>query len=621
MTFGAGALASGNGDRHLKLPMRVAAAVAVVIVLAAPGCGDDPSGPQQTIHTLPVTTDETWTRAESPHIVRGRLFISHDATLTIEAGTTVLFDTASLLTFGPAVAPGTLRALGTAAQPITMRSLDSTAAPGSWGRLELRSNTASEMHYVELSGCGSQYFLDSFPAVCIGLGNPLKANESPTLLIDHVTVRDARGGAVIVSNDSHFALGSTHLSVVNMRGYIAQMRARESATFPLGGGFAGNDSNEVRLTLDTLRDSLTWGGGVPWTVMDKVVIEGPKQPVLTIPPGDTIRLRGPIVVGANAPGGLRIGSESGPNVVLRAADTSWLGIDLAWHSIPSSITNAVLDNCGRVENSNPTFAYACINVVGDYYGILPDPAPVLRHVTLNALNVGLGLAAGGRLGAGSSDLTINGVSGPSRLFGFGPPILIGGRSSPSSIPPGDYTRTFRDEIWLIDLTVPHDDSLPNLGVPYLVHNLSVGDTTATNNPTLTLVPGITLAFTGGSHLWVGWDRPGTVRAVGTAAQPITLTGQGTNPGAWAGVKIGYYADSATLFDHVIVDRAGAADPWVAGSFQFYVDIGPVIHNSLIGNSAGCAVIIVNQPPWSTDFTDPALGNTFANNAGGAVCGP
>lgn len=598
--------------------MRIATAVAVVVILAT-ACGD-PSGPQQTIHTMPVATDETWTAAASPHIVRGQIFISHDATLTIEAGATVLFDTLSLLTFGR-VGSGTLLALGTAAQPITMRSLDSTAAPGSWVRLELRSNTASEMHYVEVSGCGAQYFLDSFPPVCIGMGNPLRPDESPTLLVDHVTVRDARGAGVILSNDSRFAPGSTHLSVLNMRGYIAQMRAREAATFPLGGGFAGNDDDEVRLTLDTLRDSATWAPGVPWTVMDKVVIEGPKQPVLTLPPGDTVRLRGSIVVGYNAPGGLRIGSESGPNVVLRAADTSWQGVELLWHSIPSSITNAVLDNCGRVENSNPSFAYACLIVLGDYFGILPDPAPVLRHVTLNALNVGLALGLGGRLGAGSTDLTINGAIGPSRLFGFGPPVQIGGRSSPSSLPPGDYTRTFRDEISLIDVTVPHDDSFPNLGVPYFVHNLSVGDTSASNNPTLTLMPGVTMAFTGGSHLWVGWDKPGAVRALGTAAQPITLTGQGSNPGAWAGVKIGDYADSTTLFDHVIVDRAGAADPWVAGSFQFYIDIGPVIRNTLISNSAGCAVIIVNQPPWSTDFTDPALGNTFTSNAGGAVCGP
>src|SRR5690349_9414752 len=329
MTFGALALASAAETApSFSIPMRVAAAVAVVIVLAAPGCSE-PSGPasQQTIHIQPVVSDETWTRAASPHIVRGRLVISHDATLTIEAGATVLFDTRSLLSVGQA-SSGTLRALGTASQPIEMRSLDSAGGPGSWIRLALRSNTVSEMHYVELSGCGdrgdqfSPFYLDSFPASCIALGNPF-LSENPTLLIDHVTIRDGRGGAVVLSNESHLAAGSTDLSVLNMRGYVASMRARESATFPLGGRFAGNDSNEVRLTLDTLRDSVTWRGGVPWLVRDKIFVEGPKQPVLTIPPDATVKMKGALLVGTTEAGGLQVGSESGQTVTLTAADTSW----------------------------------------------------------------------------------------------------------------------------------------------------------------------------------------------------------------------------------------------------------------------------------------------------------
>src|SRR5262245_31742101 len=288
--------------------MRIATAVAVGAVLAT-GCGE-PSGPQQTIHKGFVGTDETWTRAKSPHIVRGRLFISYDATLTIEAGATVLFDTLSLLTFGPGPAvPGTLRALGTAAQPITMRSLDTTTGPGFWGRLELWSNTASELHYVELSGCGAQRFLDSMPAGCIGLGNPFRS-ESPTLLIDHVTVRDARGGAVILSNESHFAAGSTHLSVRNIAGYIARMRAREAATLPLGGSYATNAFHEVRLTRATPRGSLRRAGAVSWHVTEGIRVEGPKQPVLTMPPDATVRMKGALVIGTTESGGLQVGSES-----------------------------------------------------------------------------------------------------------------------------------------------------------------------------------------------------------------------------------------------------------------------------------------------------------------------
>jgi hypothetical protein len=121
-------------------------------------------------------------------------------------------------------------------------------------------------------------------------------------------------------------------------------------------------------------------------------------------------------------------------------------------------------------------------------------------------------------------------------------------------------------------------------------------------------------------LRVGEASRGAIHAVGTAAEPITFTGESNSPGSWTGIVIGPQADPATTFDHVIVDNAGAPYP-VQGSFHFYTDIGPIISNSVIRNSAGCGVIIVNQPPWSTDFTAPTLGNTFTNNAGGAVCGP
>jgi hypothetical protein len=591
--------------------------VAGLMAVAALSCSEV-SGPHQTVHATPVQSDETWTRSGSPHLVQGRIFISGGATLTIEAGATVLFDTLSELVFGRTlIGTGTLRALGTAASPILFRSRITTAAPGYWAAIALRSNTTSELHYVDVSGCGTTLFLDSLPSGCIILGNPLLPAESPSLVVDHVTVHDAKGGAVILSNHSHFAPGSAVLTVSSMRGYVAKMPAGEASAFPGGGAFVGNDFNEVRLALDTLRDSTTWPSGIPWTVIDNVFVEGPNQPVLTILPNDTIGLRGVIVVGWDAPGGLRVGAENAPVVTLRAADTSWGGIEFAAHAIASSVTNTVLDNCGRSETA--WLLSACVSVRGDYFRVLPDPAVALRHVTLRALETGLELTTGGRLGIGSTDLTIIGVSHPGTVDGFGPPISILGRSSPSSIPPGDYSGTLGDAILLTDVEVRRDDTFPNFGVPYLAlfNGISVGD--STTHPTLTLLPGTTIQF-GGARLSVGWDAPGNVRAIGTVAQPITLTGESSTPGVWLGVRIGNAADSSTLFDHVIVDYAGGVD-FAAGSFKFSKDIGPVIRNSTISNSASCGVIIVNQPPWATDFTAPSLGNTFTNNAGGAVCGP
>ena len=92
------------------------------------------------------------------------------------------------------------------------------------------------------------------------------------------------------------------------------------------------------------------------------------------------------------------------------------------------------------------------------------------------------------------------------------------------------------------------------------------------------------------------------------------------PGEWGGISIGPAATSSTLFDRAIVENGDGAFP-LFGHFLFYVDLGPVIRNTIVRGSAGCGVIITGSPPWATDFTAPALGNTFANNAGGNICGP
>ena len=568
------------------------------------------SGPQQTIHTLPIRSDETWTRSGSPHIVQGQLFILGGATLTIEAGATVLFDAQSSLTFGR-VGTGTLRALGTAAAPITMRSLDTTVSPGAWIGLAFRSNTGSEMHYVSVSGCGSRVRPDSEPPSCLVLGNPLLPAENPTVLIDHVTVHDANGGAVVLWHDSRFGAGSAVLSVQNMHGYIAQFRAREAPHFPLGGTFATNDSNEVRMTVDTLRDSATWVLGVPWVVQDIVFIEGPNEPVLTIPAGSTILFRGGLVAGETAPGGLQIGTVGGPTVSLLPAGTDWKGLTFLANAVNSSISDADLESCGTEGN-------ACINIYGSFSGG-PAPSPVLKNVTIrHAIATGIDLTYGGRLGAGSSNLTIAQTAGNG--FWDGTPFKV--HMSPlSSIPQGSYTGNLRDVIWVYQLEIRQDETWPKYDVPYFIYGeVSVGD--SASNPTLTIEPGVTISFANGVRFLIGSTAPGAVHAVGTTAEPITLRGETDTPGGWVGIYFGYAADSSSLFDHAIVDYAGGPDPaFITGSFHFYVDVGTVIHNSIIRNSAGCGIIIVNQPPWSTDFTAPALGNTFTNNAGGAVCGP
>lgn len=570
------------------------------VVLGSAACGD-PSGPQQTVHNRPITKSERWSRADSPHIVKGKLTVSRGVTLTIEAGASVLFDSQATLIVGYSTAPAVLQALGTAAAPITMGSLRGATAPGDWIGIRFRGNTTSVLRYVEMQGCGNIPLIDSMPAACLALGNPYQPAESASVLIDHVTVTDGNGGAVVLSSQSSFAPGSVGLTVRNMNGFAAQFRAREAARFPAGGAFSGNTLNEVQLTTDTLTDSLTLGNGVPWAIVGPVLVEGAKEPVLTIAAGDTVTLAGQLTAGQNAAGGLRIGADGGPTVTVHGRSIN--GVIFGAFAVRSTISDASFETCGSTGG-------ACVTLAGSYSGG-PAPAPTIRNVSIGRGSTGgIAMVNKARFGPGSANLTITGVNGV--------PVFV--HQSPiSSIPSGHYSGNTTDAIWINQLTVRQNETWPRLDVPYYIYNwVSVGD--SGGHPTLSLDSGVTVVAVPGATIRVGEVGPGAIHAVGTATAPITFTSASGNPGGWGGIELLSQTDTSTVFDHVILDNAGALAN-VQGGFIFYIDVGPVIRHSTISNSAGCGIVNSGMSTGATDFADPALGNTFINNAFGAICGP
>src|SRR2546430_4647791 len=78
----------GSALRVAVYPSRMRTPLISCAAVLTLGCGE-PAGPHSTSHTLSITASETWTLAESPHVVHGRLSVR--GTLTIEAGATVLF--------------------------------------------------------------------------------------------------------------------------------------------------------------------------------------------------------------------------------------------------------------------------------------------------------------------------------------------------------------------------------------------------------------------------------------------------------------------------------------------------------------------------------------------------
>ena len=87
-----------------------------------------------TAHEGDITSDETWTVADSPHCVGGTVTVYGDAILSIEAGATVKFASRAGLRFGNTGASQSaqLRAEGSVGSPIIFTPFTNTGQRGQW---------------------------------------------------------------------------------------------------------------------------------------------------------------------------------------------------------------------------------------------------------------------------------------------------------------------------------------------------------------------------------------------------------------------------------------------------------------------------------------------------------
>lgn len=104
-----------------------AATLAAAVSMAAPS-GARAGAPTNVSGT--ISSDTTWTPADSPYIVTGHVFVSQGVTLTIEPGVTVRFQAIKTLQVD-----GTLIARGAPTSPITFTSDAATPAKGDWGSI------------------------------------------------------------------------------------------------------------------------------------------------------------------------------------------------------------------------------------------------------------------------------------------------------------------------------------------------------------------------------------------------------------------------------------------------------------------------------------------------------
>lgn len=259
---------------------------------------------------------------------------------------------------------------------------------------------------------------------------------------------------------------------------------------------------------------------------------------------------------------------------------------------------------------------------------LPGPRPLfVDHVTIEG-SAGPGVVLAGTTGfaEGSTDLVITG-SGSDAM----PEPLALNPNALGTLPSGRYTGNRSDALFVSPNVASSsvwylggNATARNLGVPYRVEGLQVGNNNA--SATLTVEPGVELRFIPATTLSV-YDGNSALVAVGTAERPIVFTSARTVPAAgdWTGLRFNAGLNASDRLEQVRVLYAGGdcqcsgyGCSYLPGSFSvnsaillFSQPASAFITNSRIEHSAGHGIL----RGWSGGNVSLVDTNTFADVAG------
>lgn len=316
-----------------------------------------------------VTTDTTWTAADSPHIVTSAISIATGATLTLDPCAQVRIQNGHGITVN-----GSLVANGTSTEPVTIDA-DDVATP--WSYIRTTNGASISLAYTTLQNGGDPSDPNGLGMIDVrGDGVQL---VDPILHVDHVTIDTSSDFGVVLRNGGAFTADSTALTIRGAVEGPIRSSVALAGTIP-DGTYTGNTVDEIQLLSDDVvaQDTTYHDRGVPYRLGDTqgnshdmrvgevgTATTPPHRAVLTIEAGVTIKVSAAGRILMQTPGdstvpavgALVAAGTSGSPVVFTSAEPApaagdWVGLYFA--GVPdsaNSLTSVQVEYAG-----GPSFA-------------------------------------------------------------------------------------------------------------------------------------------------------------------------------------------------------------------------------------------------------------------------
>ncbi|MCF6364227.1 MAG: hypothetical protein L3J88_12975 [Gammaproteobacteria bacterium] len=527
--------------------------------------------------------DVDTTLSESCYKVPNGISVNSPAKLTIDPGVRLEFAAGTDLVVNQGAS---LYAVGTVAEEIIFTALD--AMPGYWRGIRFnRSNSLdNQLDYVAVE----------YGVTNIGIES---AQYDPSRLgVKNTTLRYASDLGMNI-DDSRVLLEAFENNTMTLNDRPVRLPAETVWMLGNDSRYSGNIDDRIHVFDENVVTEQTWQKlDVPYYMYRSSPFSYGIDAALTLEAGVSLIFNSNARLSVNESGSLKaIGTAAEPILF-----TGLVEMPGYWRGIRFFRSNS-LDN--QLDYVTVEYGVTNIGIESAQY----DPSRLgVKNTTLRyASNLGMNIDDSRVLLSAfeSNTMTLN--DRPIRL----PAEKVGALGNDSR-----YSGNTNDQIHVFDENVVTEQTWKKLDVPYYMYRsspFSYGIDAA-----LTLEAGVSLIFNSNARLSV--NESGSLKAIGTAAEPILFTGLVEMPGYWRGIRFFRSNSLDNQLDYVTVEYAGGGGSegnivLACISSPFYPTRLSVI-NSTIKDSFSWG--IYTQYPADGCNIITLTDNAYSNNASGNV---